>query len=235
MSNSKLLKFFKYLNVNVLKYRKILFSLIIVFICFLPVMLDFIYNNKPYSLFEVEMLGLNEKNYFTIDTGEINENNKIIQSFLCEIDSISSIEIKACVYDSHNNGLHIELVDDILGTIIEDWDIYASDIREDTSILLKCSTPLSHFNMKDRIYRLEIEPITPSKNSGMGLYELTTDIYPYGELVINDHKPDYDLVMKISGYNGIMNMERVRVWLSLYKVISILLLLYWMRTKIVSL
>lgn len=230
-NNSRFIIIEKIKGVIALHYKKILFGILLLVFCFLPVIFDMISNELSYALFEEDMLNIGEKAFCTSVTGEINETKNVIQTFRSQMASVSSIELKAYIYDADSEGgLTIKLVDDSTGAVVEEWNVDASDLGSDASFSLKCKRPMAHMNMKGKEYRLKIESKGTHKRSGIGLYELATDSYTDGGLIENGRDNGHDLLMKISGYNGIVNMERVRVWLGIYKAAVIAGLLYWGMT-----
>lgn len=217
------------------KYAFYIIAIAILLICGIPVLNDYLFNTVPYSYFKTDMLVVEEKEGCIGNVGEIVDGVKITQNFYSNYDSVSDISFKLDPLSSDGSGfLNIRIVDLTTKEIVYEWHREIMDVINDSTVVFELDNPFKRFDMRDRLYSIEISPEGIFPSNAVSLLCSTEDFYQDGELYINDVSQGGDLLMVISGYDGIETYERIRVWLFITIAFLLEALLFWVRRKLLE-
>lgn len=201
-------------------------------VCFIPIMIDYVTDRKPYGYYTKEMVKVEKKEECVENIGPITKDTKIEQTFISEFDTITGISLSVATYGRENDcKLYVRLIDQETDRVLESWEKDAVDFDDDSSIKLESKNPMSHFDMRGKRCRIEITSSSQSIEQAVTLYYATVDLYKNGKLILNGQPYGRDLIMTIWGYDGKDGYERVKIWLCVYLMIAVEALLYCLRRK----
>ena len=213
-------------------WKSIMIYVGVIAVCLLPVAYDIFSGNELYANYTSEMMMVGEKNSCVSTCGEILGERVISQTFICEFDTISNIQMKAATYGRYNYGLiNIALINDETGDLIETWKLRASEVVDNAMLSVTSENPMEHFNMRGKKYRIEITAPQAREGNAISLYYSTKNLYEGGTLIMDGNDTGGDLIFSLYGYDGIENYERVKVWLCIYLSAFLVFLLIVARRK----
>ena len=214
------------------KYLLLSVCLIVSVLCFMPVIIDYATDSKPYALSTKEMIVVKEMEDCNDTVGEIISGHRIRQTFTCTLDSIDSIVFKAGTYKRINNGtLYIELADLESGEVVDAWQRDISEIEDNKPLILYSNLAPGQIHMDNREYAVTIYSENAYKGNALTLYCATEDLYKDGFLLLEDQRAPGDLIMTITGFESVESYERVKIWLCFYLTAAILVSMAFLRGK----
>lgn len=153
----------------------IILGIILAVVCFIPVIADLLSKKNYYGYFEKKMIEIDELEECTEIYAPISDED-IKQTFMCVFDTVS--EICLWPYTGENDestDYHIVLRVVETGTVVDEWDITASSIRQSEPIFLKCSAPVNHFDLRGKMLCIEISGDNSISMGNSGFYGLSID------------------------------------------------------------
>lgn len=211
----------------------LLIGLLLAILCFIPVIADRLSGNEYYGYFKKKMIVVDEMESCT-GTYEGSVSQTVFgQTFLCIYDTVTEMTIKLVPAETFDPWyLDVKLKDEAAGTVVEEWTIDAAEIGKDGYVTIKSTDALKHNDMRGRNYILEMVFKGGEEENVCGFYGLTTDYYKNGSLYINGKNTGGDIIMTVSGYDGVYGFGHVRIWLCIFALMITEGILYYARRRI---
>ena len=214
-------------NINLTILRRIC-MLSIGVVCSLPIILDLIMAKRPVASYAETSINVQILDYEEIqNVGEIIDGETMEQTFYCDLQAISTIELYTQTYGRSNWGkLYIELVDYENDKVLQTWEEELIDIPNNDYLILELEDPFE-MNVYGKFCSIRIHSEGAFSGNCITLIQ-TENQYNNGDLISRGTTTDNDMVFKVNGYKNMYSRENTRVWACLMMLVCMEFVVYGM-------